>query len=424
MNIRKKKSKKFKVFALLILIAATALGIFFLLKQRKLKAWRLKIDEQVTVVERRNLKKELVLTGKVLPSSAVDVYSPSSGTLTELFIKEGDFVKKGAQLFSVLQDTNGRQELESLRNEVSRSRLELKSSEENLERRSSVKDLFSENENAKLEDEVNRKQLEYSNSRERLALLEEKLGISKSGTKAQSLKSGERKIFMTAPADGIVTYILKNVGESVFGTTESTNAGGREILTISNTEKMIVRSRVLEADLSSVKLGMSVSVKMDAFQNKDYVGKLSRISQQGIEDKNAGYTYFVMDVEIEKPDADVRSNMNATLNLVLAEAQSVLSLPISSVATLGKHSVVQLVPQEPSDLKYKPVQIGLVTDKWVELKEPVSADEPKEGDKFVEIDFAKLDLAELGEGTLRDGNKSKGGKAKSGSKERRSGGHK
>ncbi|MCA2960307.1 MAG: HlyD family efflux transporter periplasmic adaptor subunit [Silvanigrellales bacterium] len=400
--------KWLKVFIALAVVAGVVGGGVVYLKQRVREAAQAELDKRKVKVERRDIRKELTLTGKVLPSSSAAVYSPVSGRLKELFVKEGATVKQGVNLFSVIQDTSGQRELEAAQTDVDRARLELGVAQQNLESRKSVKDLFSDTENRRAEEEANRRRLDYEAARQKLDLLRESLGlqglplptrrqVQKTGTKGDE----EALIFVKAPKDGVVTFLAKSVGESVLATAESANATGREILTISDLEKMIVRSRILESDLASVKVGMPVKVKLDAYRAKEYAGTLARISQQGVEDTQAGYTYFVTDVVFERPDDDVRSQMNATISLLVAERKNVLALPAVAVATLGGNSVVELPPGEAKQARYRKVQVGLSTESSVEIADPGV----KEGDEFLEIDFSKLDLTALSQGKLGDNDK-------------------
>lgn len=372
-------------------------GYAYVARQRTLTE-NTKIDARKVKVTRLNIRKELNLAGKVLPSSSVAVYSPVSGQLQKIFVGEGDKIKQGQNLFSVVQDTTGQKELESLENEVQRTRLELKAAEENLERRKSVKDLFSNTENERAQTEYDRKKLEADAARRRFSLLAETLGLEESRKSGAAKPNGGRLslIYVRAPKDGVVTFINKFVGESVFGTTANAEATGREVLTLSDTERMIVRSRILEADLATVKVGMPVDVRLDAFRDKTYSGALVRISQQGVEDKSGGYTYFVTDVSIAKPDADVRAQMNATLTLRVAERLGVLGLPANAVASLGGHSIVELPPVRSGKARYKPIKTGLLTDQYVEITE----NSLSENDEVLEIDFSKLDLKALAQGKL------------------------
>ena len=389
---------------ILIFIVVTA-GYSWSRYNRLAKFQREQKARTVQVVK-RDVRRDLLLTGKVLPSSSIAVYSPVSGQLRQIQVQEGERVKEGQVLFAVLQDTSGQKELEARQSEVQRTRLELAAAEENLDRRKNVLDLFSRAENEKAENDYQRARLAYNTAKQQLDLLESALGISNRRDAASKRKTEARTsvIFIKAPRQGVVTFLNKAVGESVMATTESAEATGREVLILSDTEKMMVRSRILESDLAVVKTGQPVQIKLDAFPKKPYSGAVSRISQQGVEDKAGGYTYFVTDLLIENPDADVRAQMNASIELIVAERKDVLALPANAVASLSGHSVVELPRESPSSPpRYQSVKTGVSTDLWVEL----TGQELSIGDRVLEIDFSKLDLKKLAEGTL--GNYAAGG---------------
>jgi multidrug efflux pump subunit AcrA (membrane-fusion protein) len=400
MASRSRSGKWLKALVALVVVCAALGGGWVWLRQRAQAKSQAEIDKRKVKVERKDIRKELTLTGKVLPSSSVAVYSPVSGQLREIFVKEGAVVKVGQNLFSVVQDTSGQRELEAAQTELERARLELGVAQQAIERRKSVADLFSDAENRRTEEEADRRRLDFEAAQQRLNLLRERLGL-RGQSAATRRDGGDAIIFVKSPKEGVVTFLNKSPGESVLATAESADATGREILTVSDVEKMIVRSRILESDLASVRIGTSVKVKLDAFREKEYAGTVSRISQQGVEDRTAGYTYFVTDVVFERPDDDVRAQMNASINLLVDERKSVLALPSVSVATLGGHSVVELPPEKGGAPRYRKVKVGLVTESLVEIADPGV----KEGDEFLEIDFSRLDLKALAEGNLGDNDK-------------------
>lgn len=390
------KSALFLIAAGIILM--TVLGFTITRYNRNAKFEAQQTKRSVKVV-RRDVRRDLLLTGKVLPASSIAVYSPVSGQLRKILVSEGESVKENQLLFAVLQDSSGQKELEARQAEVQRTRLDMQAAEENLERRKNVRDLFSQSENEKAENDYDRARLTFEAAKQQLTLLEEALGLSNK-TAPQGGKSNTRRlseIFVKAPRAGVVTFLNKAVGESVMATAESAEATGREVLIISDTAKMMVRSRILEADLAVVKTGQLVGIKLDAFPKKSYRGVVNRISQQGVEDKSGGYTYFVTDILIENPDLDVRAQMNASIELIVAENKNVLALPANSVASLNGNSVVELPRKSPSESpRFMKIKTGLATDLWVEL----TGDELKESDQVLEIDFAKLDLKDLAEGKL------------------------
>ena len=400
------KSKKkfhqttwFKLAVASVVIASAVAG--YLSYRTSAQFTKKQLSRSVKVV-RRDIRRDLLLTGKVLPASSIAVYSPVSGQLKQILVNEGDVVEEKQILFSAQQDSSGQKELESRQAEVQRTRLEMQAAEENLERRRNVRDLFSQLENEKAENDYDRAKLAFDSARQQLTLLEEALGLNSSGKNSGKKKTNGRlsTIFVKAPKKGMVTFLNKAEGESVMATAESAEATGREVLTISDTDQMMVRSRILESDLSVVQTGMPVQIRLDAFPQKTYQGLVRRISQQGVEDKTGGYTYFVTDILIQNPDLDVRSQMNATIELIVAEKKNVLALPANSVATLNGNSVVELPRNSTSDpVRYKKIKAGLATDLWVEVAE----EDFKEGDSVLEIDFAKIDLRKLSEGKLGNG---------------------
>jgi multidrug efflux pump subunit AcrA (membrane-fusion protein) len=390
----KKTSRVYKFLILLSIVTLAAGGAGWGLYHRKNKKAVEALEKRTVKVETKDIKKELVLTGKVLPSSSAAVYSPTSGQIKEIFVQEGQAVKKDQNLFSVIQDTSGQRELEASQNEVAKSSLEVRVAQETVDRKKSVRDLFSEAENRRDEDELARRRLEFQAAVDRLDLLKERFGLE--GRNTQRSKSGDSIIFVKSPKDGVVTLINRSVGESVLATNESADSSGREVMTVSDLEKIIVRSRILEADLAAVKMGMSVEVKLDAYRDSTYQGTISRISQQGVEDRNAGYTYFVTDVTFDRPDANVRSQMNATLVLNVDERKQVKTLPALAVATMGQHSVVEMRKGTTLETEYRAVKTGLSNETDVEILD----EDIKPQEAFLEIDFSKLDLKSLAEGKL------------------------
>jgi macrolide-specific efflux system membrane fusion protein len=379
-------------------------------RYRSHKAQQKELDKRKTRVKRTDVRKELVITGKVLPSSSVAVYSPASGQIKQLLVKEGDTVTEGQVLFAVSQDTSGQRELEVSESEVDKARLEYRVASEALERRQEVKDLFSDIENQRAQDEFERKRLELNAAEQKLALLRETLGLdtakARSAGKPSSKNKGETKsenqpqsgqiIFVKAPKPGVVTFIAKSLGESVLASNENAELSGRDVIILSDLDKMIVRSRILESDLAQVKVGMETDVRLDAYRDRKYIGEVSRISLQGIDDKNAGYTYFVTDIVFKSPDSFVRSQMNATVNLLVSERKNVLALPTNAVASMNGNAVVELPGDSPQTPRYRKITTGLATESLVEVTDPGFA----EGDEVLEIDFAKLDLKALSEGKL------------------------
>lgn len=403
---------------LLPLAALSGLGIAAsgFLTSREQERLRQTFREREVVVERRTIRKVLYLTGKVLPASSINVYSPVSGQITAILVKEGDRVAADQPLFSVKQDSTGQKELETRRNDVERARLDLESAEDSLSRIKSVGELFAQTDRDKAEMEYQRKRLEYDAAVERLALLEDSLGLAGGKRRKSSGGSQLSTIFVQAPRNSFVTLISKSIGDAVIGTTTGNQIAESEVMTLSDVDQMIVRTKVLESDLELVSVGTPVTIRLDAFKSQEYRGKVVRVSQQGIDDKTGGFTYFMADVSIENQDAKVRAQMNASLQLFVAEKANVLAVPVDAVATSGDHSVVERPPAADEKLTsdrspvYREVKAGLSSEDYVEILDGGV----KEGERLLRIDYAQIDPKALAEGKINPPKKSRKGAGRPG----------
>ncbi len=405
----KKASKTRKLvlwLAPLVLVVAGGYAISVSLKRSEQAKLRKVYETREVVVKKRDVKKVLQLSGKILPSSSIDVFSPVSGQIVDILVKEGDRVKADSSLFAVKQDSTGEKELEARRNDVEKARLDLQAAEENLVRMKSVVELFSAAEHEKAEMDVSRSRVALEASQDGLRLLEESLGLQ---GKSAELKKGKLKsrlstIFVKAPRSSVVTLISKSIGDAVIGTTSGSQVADTAVLTLSDVGKMIARAKVLESDLEQLSPGMDVDIRLDALSEKAYKGKISRISQQGIDDKAGGFTYFLADVAIENANEKVRSQMNASLRIPVGEKKDVLSVPIDAVATSGQYSVVELPPDENESLsaerkpKYLDVKVGMMGDEYVEIL----SNGLTENQKILKIDFSKIDPKKLASGKINE----------------------
>src|SRR5439155_3736429 len=150
-----------------------------------------------------------------------------------------------------------------------------------------------------------------------------------------------RKTRFDAPIDGTITQLSIERGEiAVIGTM---NNPGTVILTVADLARMKVEADVDETDVSTVTLGQSAEVKVDALPDTTLTGRVSDIANSPtIEDvaTQEQQTNFKVDVMIDNPPRMLRPGMTADVEIKTATRDSVLTVPIQSV-----------VVRTPDDLK-------------------------------------------------------------------------
>lgn len=109
-----------------------------------------------------------------------------------------------------------------------------------------------------------------------------------------------------------------------------------------------VAASIDQADIAQVKIGQKVDVTLDAYPNEHSSGTVSLVALQGTTASNV--TTFKVTVAIDKASDKLRSGMNANIDIVVAEADNVLTVPSEAVKTRGSKKGV-MVPSTPTDTK-------------------------------------------------------------------------
>ena len=84
----------------IIIISVTVVVILVILASI-FKGGKKEVDVVTQKVERRDITEIVTVTGKIQPKSEVKISPDVSGEITEMFVEEGDSVKKGQLLLTI-----------------------------------------------------------------------------------------------------------------------------------------------------------------------------------------------------------------------------------------------------------------------------------------------------------------------------------
>ena len=339
--------------------------VAFLIVGKKM-GWIGKVDAsevEFSTVSRSNLTETVSASGKVQPELEVKISPDVSGEIIELYVEEGDSVKKG-QLLLRIQPENYVSVVERFRAGVNQAKASAEQSKSQI---------------ARAESQLLRSELEYKRQKE---LLESKV-ISKSdfevaetnyliakqdlqAAKANyeaaqygirsaeaSLKDASenlRKTNIYAPMSGIVSKLDVELGERVVGTSQM---AGTEMLRIANLRDMEVRVDVNENDIVRVQRGDTAIIDVDAYgsMDKKFKGVITQIANTangvgGATAATSNSTESVTEFEVRikiLPESYVdllaerkypfKPGMTATVDIITETRNGVLSVPIAAVTT-------------------------------------------------------------------------------------------
>ncbi len=270
--------------------------------------------ERTAVVERGDLVISISASGTIEPVESVEVKSKASGEIVVLAVQEGDIVKRG-QLVARLDP-------KTVQNEFDQAEADFKVAQVTREQR--------ETELGRQQDLFNRK-LSSKSELDNARLAYEESGAALVRTRSVLATARERleDTEIKAPIDGVVLSRPVEVGQIISSGT-TTVTGGTLLCTIANMSKVYVAALVDETDIGRVMVGLPCDVRPEAYPGKQLHGEVLRIAPQARVEQNV--TMFEVTCVVDNVEGLLKAGMNATVEMVLAQAEDVLTLPARALS--------------------------------------------------------------------------------------------
>lgn len=324
-------------------------------------------DEGIKVTAEKAQNRTIIelvnASGKVYPEIEVKISPDISGEITELYVQEGDTVKKGQLLAKIYADIYSIQReqaasgVEQSKAQVANSQSALNALNAQLEQAQRnydmQKKLFDEKVISLSEFNVADASLKTAKANYNAAVQSIRGGSAAVQAAQANLNRASKDLSRTmivAPMDGVVSLLNVKKGEKVAG--NSFNVG-TEILRIANMDKIEVRVDVGENDIPKVKLGDSALVDIDAYSDRKFKGVVTQIASSNIGAAQTGLTSATTDVTqykvyirllaesytdlLGKGSFPFRPGMSASADIQTKTEKNVLSVPINAVTTRNKN---------------------------------------------------------------------------------------
>jgi HlyD family secretion protein len=327
------------------------------------------ITVQTGQVTRQDLTSIVTASGEIRPKNYTNVLGEGIGKITDIVVKEGDYVKKGDVLLH-LENIQPGADVQAQEASIDAAASGLKAAAANYD--ASVATLAqrqSDLDKAKLDwqrgqllykEQLIAKQ-EYDGDKAtydsavaavtsaqaqvdqtRAAREESRSNLDQNRAVLTHTQDVLRKTTYTAPIDGIISYIAVRVGENVVPGIQGT--AGSSILTISDMSVVTAEVKVDETDIVSVKNGQPVDVSIDAIPDKIFKGHVTEVGELAIlrTSGEASMTEitantqeardFKVVVTLDNPPDSLRPGLSTTAKIQTARKTNVLTIPIQALA--------------------------------------------------------------------------------------------
>lgn len=347
------------------------------------------VEVRAEVVARRDLVSMVTASGYIQPRLKVDISADISGRVTDLYVEEGQWVEQGDVLLRIDRSSfeaavnRATASVAQARAQAAQARANLLRAESELER---AEQLAPQNLLSPADLEQARTQLMVTEAQMEAA----EHGVTQAEAGLSEANDQLRKTTISAPMSGHVVRLNIEVGETaVVGTM---NNAGSLLLTIADLSEMEARVRVGETDIPEISLADSAIVRIDAYPDRTYAGKVTRIANSAVNAPTATTTAqtsqaidFEVVVALSHPPEDLRPDLTATADIITATRENVVAVPIIAVTVRdGEGTIFRAVNEDapPDDdatevegvflldggtAVWAPVSVGVVSDWYFEV---------------------------------------------------------
>lgn len=180
--------------------------------------------------------------------------------------------------------------------------------------------------------------------------------------KVDAAQATVNMLSIIAPFDGEVVAIETQVGDQV--------SAGNSAIIIVNRSMLYVDVQVDETQISRVKLGDTAKVTFDALPDITATGKVTFINPVG--QTSSGVVNYTVRVQLDESNPDILLGATATVVIDTGAAESLLTVPVTSVQTDSQGEYVMRVNSDGSTERVTVVS-GTVTGTSVVVKGDLKA---------------------------------------------------
>ena len=345
----------------------------------------------------RELPRFFEATGSLAGDQQTDVAPSASGKVTAIGVEMGSYVKRG-QMIVRLDDVDSKLRVQQAEAQLDQSKAALRQAEEKVNLRPGQNfdvNRVPEVANARVALDLAEKNLrraekliesgdvsrsnydEQKSRRDQLKeVYEAALSVARQNyaavaTARANVANAESQLGLArrnlsyalvfSPIDGYVAERTADLGEYVSPTSK--------VATIVRINPLRIRIDVPEQAIPEVKVGQSVSVTTSAWPDKNFSGRIARISPS----VSSNSRTLAVEAEVENGNGALKPGQFASVRILQSRAEPAVLVPVRAVRT--ESGVSRIFVIKDGHAQQRLVQLGQTESDLIEVKGGVAADE-------------------------------------------------
>ena len=326
-----------------------------------------KIDaEKLARAERMDLARSVVATGKIEPTTKVEIKSKASGIIQSLPVNVGDVVRRG-QVICELDKNDLQPRLREAQAALAVAEAAITSAGADYERykveaagpdvpflkrdMERARSMFIDGLIAQNVRDDAEKNYEMGKNRQQSAVVN--LGVARAAiAKAEAQREQARAVLARAeedlrnativsPIDGVVLSRDREMGDAV-SSILTMGSGATLIMSLGDLAEVYVKGKVDESDIGKVWVTQPARITVESYKDQKFWGKVTKISPMGVEKDNV--TTFEVRVSISNESRKLSAAMTANAEIILEERKGVLAIPEGAIVYMKDKSTAVEVP--------------------------------------------------------------------------------
>lgn len=282
------------------------------------------------------------IAGRIESENSVDLIPLAAGEVTEVPVREGQYVSQGTVLFTIdntqaqLEYQQAQNGVESAQRAVDNAQTAYNQMQNDVNAGTATSEML----------DIRKQSLDSARSQLQSAQLS-----------LQAASAALENYTVKAPMAGYVTSLNVRAGNIVTQAQPS--------VSIADTSSLILRAELSEYLVGSLHVGDQVDVYVESAAEEPFKGVVETVAEAP---PSGSFTYPVK-ISVEDSGSVLRAGMFAEVTLTSEEADDVIVVPSDAVLSMdGEDYVVVLNSDESNSVKYQNVTVGVDNGTLAEIK--------------------------------------------------------
>jgi HlyD family secretion protein len=328
-------------------------------------------------VQKGNITEVVSETGSITTNGRVDVYSPATGIVEEVFVANGEEVKKGQDLFTVRSSATEQEQSQALANyltakstlDTANATLHTLQAQLFQANQAFIKGKGSTSDPKKDDPDYIQQNATWlaaeANYKKQQAVIQQ---AQASVASSYLLYQATQNATVRATADGTISNVAATTGTTVKANSPTSPAA--PVLSIANFTTTEAVASLSESDISKVREGQRATVDINSADDKEFRGVVRRVDSIGTDE--GGVTRYKAYIEVLAASTNLRPGMTADVKIITKEVKDTLIVPNSAVKPYQGGRAVRVLDPKTKEIKFIPIKIGIKGERNTQIISGVS----------------------------------------------------